>query len=369
MRALISLFLSLPSLSLVLGQPVPAKKLIEFGWDEPNTAFLRKHIKEMERTPFDGCVFSVQPKTARGEELNFTWGCWGKRAFTEAELAPALEDLKATESRRFTHNFLRFNVTPGNVDWFEDFSAVLNNARLAARLAKTGKCQGILFDIEAYEGQLFDFQKQKDAGAKSWADYKKQTRLRGAELMNAFQQEFPDLTILLTFGYILAWDQSNSGKKPLENCQYGLLPSLLDGMIDAARGKTRLVDGCEAAYAFKDLILFEREYKKMKDGLLPIVADPKKYHQAMSFGFGLWMDDNSQKQLWNTEDFSKNHFTPEQFEASVREAFRVSDEYVWVYTEKPRWWTENGPSTNLPPQYESAVRKAEESASPGTKRF
>src|SRR3954451_1301335 len=29
------------------------KKVIEFGWDEPDTAFLRKHIARMERTPFD----------------------------------------------------------------------------------------------------------------------------------------------------------------------------------------------------------------------------------------------------------------------------------------------------------------------------
>ena len=33
------------------------KRLIEFGWDEPDTAFLRRHIAQMERSPFDGCVF------------------------------------------------------------------------------------------------------------------------------------------------------------------------------------------------------------------------------------------------------------------------------------------------------------------------
>ena len=29
----------------------PWKHLIEFGWDEPDTAFLRRHVAEMETTP------------------------------------------------------------------------------------------------------------------------------------------------------------------------------------------------------------------------------------------------------------------------------------------------------------------------------
>jgi hypothetical protein len=48
----------------------PIKKLIEFGWDEPDTTYLRAHIAEMEKTPFDGTVFSSPgrfPVASRGE--------------------------------------------------------------------------------------------------------------------------------------------------------------------------------------------------------------------------------------------------------------------------------------------------------------
>jgi len=46
--------------SLPSRNPVAAcKKVIEFGWDEPDTAFLRQHIGQMERALFDGCVFHV----------------------------------------------------------------------------------------------------------------------------------------------------------------------------------------------------------------------------------------------------------------------------------------------------------------------
>src|SRR5262245_57020810 len=91
------------------------KKLIEFGWDEPDTAFMRQHIAEMERTPFDGCVFHVNFVDHIGATGNFTWQGWGQRAFNQADLKTALDDLKATPFRRFTHNFLRFNTTPAKL--------------------------------------------------------------------------------------------------------------------------------------------------------------------------------------------------------------------------------------------------------------
>ena len=44
----------------------PARKLIEFGWDEPDTSFLRGHLAELERTPFDGCVFHADAQARPG---------------------------------------------------------------------------------------------------------------------------------------------------------------------------------------------------------------------------------------------------------------------------------------------------------------
>ena len=36
--------------------PVTAVKLIEYGWDTPGPEFVRTHIVEMERRPFDGVI-------------------------------------------------------------------------------------------------------------------------------------------------------------------------------------------------------------------------------------------------------------------------------------------------------------------------
>ena len=350
--ALISSFLCS---SLVAAQG--PKKLIEFGWDEPDTAFMRRHIAEMEKTPFDGCVFHVNYTKAGGGQGSFTWEAWGQRAFNEAELKQAMEDLKLTPFTRFTHNFLRFNTTPAKLDWFDDHAAILNNAKLAARIAREGRCAGLLFDIEQYEGQLFNYRKQRDGKTKSWDQYAAQVRLRGSEVMQAFQEGYPGLTVFLTFGHSLPFVQAGGKKEKLPDAGYGLLAPFLDGMVEAARDGAKLIDGHELSYGYKDPARFDAAYKLMSHGVLSIIPDEAQYRRAYSFGFGLWLDHDQRKLGWNSDDPSKNYFTPELFETAVRKALQTSDEYVWIYTEIPRWWSDNGP-VKLPAAYSDALRRA-----------
>ena len=318
------------------------KKLIEFGWDEPDTAFMRRHIAEMEQTPFDGTVFHLN--------TDFLWQCWSKRAFTEAELKGSIEDLKATPVKKFTHNLLRFNVTPGDVDWFDDFSPVVGNARLAAKVAREGKAAGLLFDIEQYNAQPFNYAKQRDAKTKSWDEYAAQARKRGAEVMSAFQEGYPDLIVFMTWAYSLPHQQAG-GNDPakLAGVDYGLLKPFLDGMFEVAAGKTKIVDGFESSYSYKEAGQFDEAMKLMKS------ACPTP--ERASMGFGLWMDYDWRNKGWDEKDFSKNHFTPEQFEKSLKKALETADEFVWVYTETPRWWGAKG-QEKLPAEYVEAVKRA-----------
>jgi hypothetical protein len=340
-------------------QTAKTKKLIEFGWDEPSTSFMREHIAEMERAPFDGVVFDAEARKPNGPRRGFTWGAWGTNAFEEVELKEAIEDLRATKFQRFTDNFFRFNTTPGKLDWFDDHSTVINNCRVAAWFAKQGGVKGLLFDIEQYEGQLFDYRKQRDVETKSWDVYAEKVRERGREVMNAFQEGYPGMTIFLTFGYSLPWNESQQGKRPLAECHYGLLAPFLDGMLDVAKGKTILVDGNENAYRFRDTNRFAASYRAMKQELLPIVhTDKDLYAKHFSLGFGLWMDCDWRKVGWDTNDFSKNFYTPEAFEDSVRTGLQTADEYVWVYVEQPKWWSKEGKMLRLPAPYENAVRRA-----------
>ncbi len=339
------------------------KKLIEFGWDEPGPTFMRDHCQEMDKTPFDGTVFHLDYVSEDGTTGNFTWECWGRRTFTAAELQPSLDALQAAHFTKLKHNFVRFNVCPGDVDWFDDdFKPVLKNARLASRIARaSGCCDGILFDIEQYKTRLFDYGKQKHAGEYTWEQYAAQVRRRGRQLMNAFQVEWPGLTILLTFGYSLPWHQARGNPERLPEVSYGLLAPLLDGMYEAAGMNVKIVDGYELSYRYKTMEQFEQAYETMASKLLPIVAVGHRYAQHRSLGFGIWMDAEWRERGWHVDDFSKNYFTPQELETSVRSALQVTDEYVWIYSETPRWWSPSGPQ-KLPQEYFDAVMRARKAA-------
>ena len=331
--------------------PKPTKKLIEFGWDEPDVAFLKRHLAEMEKTPFDGTVFHLP-----GEYL---WNCWGKKKLSEAEVAGAIEDLRRLPLKRFTHNFLRFNVTPGDVDWFDDFAPVIANARLAAKAAKAGRAAGILFDIEQYTGQPFNYSKQRDGKTKNWDAYAAQARLRGREVMGAFQQEFSNVVILTTWSHSLPHLQAKGDSAKLPQTGYGLLKPFLDGMFDAASGGTKIVDGYESSYGYRNAEQFDAVRKRMKETVLSWLPERDRYLRHSSQGFGIWLDNDWRKKGWSEIEVAKNYFTPEQFEASVKSALATSDEYVWIYTEKPRWWTEPaGKPAALPAAYDRALRRA-----------
>lgn len=333
--------------------PAP-KKLIEFGWDEPDTAFLRQHIRQMERAPFDGCVYHVN--LASGASA--AWQAFGTRAFGEQELRAGIDDLRATRLRSFRHNFLRMNVTPANLDWYDDFTAVRANARLLARIARAGRSRGIMLDTEQYEGPLFDYARQRDAARRPFGDYAAQARRRGRELMEAFEEGYPGLTVFLTFGHSYAlWLSESYFKKPLPEISYGLLPAFVDGLIDGARG-ARIVDGHEHSYWYEDAERFRAARDAMERGVLPIVGDAERYRRVVSFGFGIWLDYDWRKLGWEVFDVEKNYFTPGELERSVREALRYSDEYVWIYSETPRWWSAEGGPVMLPAAYDAALRRA-----------
>jgi hypothetical protein len=334
------------------------KKLIEFGWDEPDTAFLKTQTQQLERSPFDGCVFHLAARSPNGAIANFSWLCWGKRQFTEAELAQARADLEGIRWGQFRDNFLRLNVTPADLDWFDDHSAILSNMRLAARIAAAGHCRGLLLDTEAYQGKLFDYHKQRQAPNRDWNAYAAQANRRGREVVEAFQDEFPGLTILVTFGHSLAWRQSDGGKKALADCPDGLLAPFLDGLIAASKGATQLVDGHELSYGFRDPALFSQARETMKQRAAGLAADPARYQKMVSAGFGLWLDYDWPKYGWKPAEIERNYFTPDGFETSLRAAIAQSDEFVWIYTEKPRWWSNLDHPTDLPEPYIEAVRRA-----------
>jgi hypothetical protein len=334
-------------------EPPKSKKLIEWGWDEPDTRFLRANIARMEQFPFDGVIFHV----AGDHGENLCWDIWGDRRFTLSQFQQSLADLKATPFHRFTDRFVRVNVTPGKVDWFDDaaWKIVAQNFGVAAQLAKQGGCTGLMFDNEQYQSSLFDYRKQQHRAKKSFAEYGAKARERGREWMQEVAGHYPNITILLTFGYAIT--RPGLGEKDRSESDYGLWADFLDGMLSACAPTTRIVDAYEDSYGYRRPEQFERAYRTIKEKGLVWTGEKEAYRSHVQAGFGIWMDNDWNKHGWNATDFSKNYFKPEGFCESVRAALRKTDEYVWIYTEKPRWWT----NEQLPAAYVKSLEAARRS--------
>src|SRR5262245_29650898 len=189
------LLVAAPAVAGSPAPPVKLKKLIEMGWDEPDPSFMRRHLAQLEATPFDGCVYHLLYTTRGRPAASFTREAWGKRAFTAADVDTSVRDLIATRFKRFRWNFLRMNVTPADLDWFDDYGAVVSNARLAAGIARRGRSAGVMIDTEPYENELFQYPKQRDASTRSFTAYAAQVRRRGAEVMLALEQGYPGLSV------------------------------------------------------------------------------------------------------------------------------------------------------------------------------
>lgn len=327
------------------------KKIIEFGWDIPNTRFLREHSVDMERRPFDGVVLSAH-YTKEGQSRPLEWTGFGRERLTPALFEECIADLKATPFSRFTDNFLRFNVTPGDIGWFEDWSPILNNVGIAARIAQEGGLKGIFFDVEQYGGSLFRY---PQGARRDFQAYAQQAKTRGEEFIRAINRMYPDITLLLTFG-VHAVQREMAEGKALSETNYGLLPAFLDGILSACTPETEIVDGFEFSYPYKSEIQFLQAYHTVKNRGIELTSVPDRYRAILQVGFGLWMDYSSKGIGWHVDDFSRNYFAPNEFRDALFHALRTSDEYVWVYSQMPNWWTDK----DLPQEYVEALIQSRE---------
>jgi hypothetical protein len=185
--------------------------------------------------------------------------------------------------------------------------------------------------------------------------------------MQAFQAGYPDVTIVFTWGISLVHLQIGGAVSKLPEAEYGLLPAFISGMAEAASPEVSLVDGYEGGYGFRDARQFEAAREVFSTLVLPFIDNAEGYRRHFSLGYGIWLDNDWRKTGWNPAEPAKNYFTPDQFHHTVQSALQLSDRYVWIYTEQPRWWSEQGTPLNLSEPYIQALRDArrDEARAPG----
>jgi hypothetical protein len=362
----------------------PKKKLLDFGWNSPFTYELRENLKKYEIGVFDGTgikipkyagagnVFMVNDlRTISSDSMNF-----------ELDLAS-----KMPQSNVLTDNFIVI-YGGSQMDWFsdEDWALAEKQIRYSAKLAKALKCKGILWDAEPYKPgkNPWKYPEQPFANQHTYEQYALQVRLRGAQFINALQEEFPDLVIysLREFSDFQHGSPFSEPLIPVRDLKYtnerlkemwwGLhLPFTL-GIIDAIKGKATLVDANEEAYYYTSSQQFYETATTLKSDGLALV--PPNLHQKFAAHYkighaisadytsGHWANvitfpyrlSGQGKMLTATQQ-------ADWFQHNAYYALRTSDEYAWLYTEEYNWWT----GKNIPKGFETALLLAKKKVADG----
>jgi hypothetical protein len=341
-------------------QTRPAVKLIEYGWDSPRPEFVRTHIREMERRPFDGVIMRLSD--GGGDVFQ-------PHAWDAEKLAPQLPVLRDIQWQSFDSNFLAMYAA-SSMDWYNDtdWGGVVTHAAFMARAARACRCTGLMFDPEPYGPSPWTYADQVHAADRTFGEYQVIVRRRGREFMRALQQEYPGLELLTLHGYSYFPQVGSDAavRRPenvLSSHAWGLLPSFFDGLWEEADSRTRIIDGSERSYFFEHPDQFLSGAAAVRRGALPFVATElrEKYMRQVQVAQPVYLDWIFGRYMssWSSVvNGLRGDQRAQLAEHHAYHALRNADRYVWSYSEKMNWWT----GEHLPPGAEIALRSARRKA-------
>lgn len=309
---------------------VEGKKLLHYRG--PSYEYMRDHTEEMERVPFDGLIIGgLRPFYINEKPYDFDG---------------FVARMREIPFQRYTDNFYLCYagvdaVEQTDFDWFHDLTWVADNWRKMARAAKEAGFKGICFDSEHYGGKpLFGYRQMKYRESKTFEEYQAQVRLRGAEIMRAVSEVYPDITILFLFGYSGSF--CGVPQHPKENAEaYTLVSAFVDGMLSACGPQATIHDMHEQSFSLREPGSYARVRRMMTDVLARKSHNPEHYRRNHRAGFSFWADcwgDDSKGRSFDIVDFERNYYTPDEFAWSLHQALAYSDKYVWMWPGAFRWW-------------------------------
>jgi hypothetical protein len=337
-------------------QTRPAVKLIEYGWDTPRPEFVRTHIREMERRPFDGVIMRLSDG---GGDI------FQPQAWDAEKLAPQLPVLRDIQWQSFDSNFLAMYTTSA-MDWYDDrdWGVITAHAAFMARAARACRCAGLMFDPEPYGPSPWTYAEQVHAANRTFGEYQVVVRRRGREFMRAVQREYPGLELLTLHGYsyfprVVSGAFVTQPENLLMNHAWGLMPAFFDGLWEEADANTRIIDGSERSYFFERPDQFFGGAATVRRGALPFVATDlrEKYVRQVQVAQPVYIDWIFGRYVasWpSVVNGLQGDQRAQLAEHHVYHALRNTDKYVWSYSEKMNWWT----GEQLPPGAEIALRSA-----------
>ncbi len=336
-----SLFLFFVVFTATPIQAQAPKHLLQLGWDQPTTAFVRQHWQAMEAgAPFEGIIVGIH--TRHGGRTIDEDAILDPIAWPREALQQASEDLRACAFIRFRHNFIRVNSTPGRLDWFDDaqWATVAEHLGSVAWLCRETAFKGICFDPESYDGKQYCW---NPSGGRTFAEVSAKARQRGHEVMGAMVKEFPEITVFGLWLFSLNRDAAGDDSEAvLRADDYGLWPAFLNGWLDALPPGARLVDGMEHAYYLQTDLMFGEIQRELNGPTIQRLVSPEnqaKYRKQVSVSFGIYLD--AYLNPVGTEHALAawpGGTRLQRLAKTLATARATADEYVWLYNEQVRWW-------------------------------
>lgn len=323
-------------------------KIIEAGWDDEslNAAELLQHLRQMDKSPYDGVMLQLQGKDDAGNNIQMT-STFSKVPWKLRWFQSSIDVLKAARSPQLTDNFIRLEANPGNVDWFDDagWNVIINHWRIAAEVAKECGVKGIMFDPERYTiNAPFDYNSQLQHEKYSFTQYQAKVRQRGKEVINAVAQVDPNLTIFDFFmftdaGTMTAAQSSDPAVSLEANGAYNLSSAFINGWLDAAPPTMTFVDGCEPAYSYDSELDYLRTANFIRNTALNLIApeNRNKYKTQVQAAFAFYLDAyvNPPGSSWYIPPLSGSRVAALQ--TNLNYAAQATDQYIWTWGEKDNW--------------------------------
>lgn len=341
-------------------------------------AKLAKMIGRMQDVTFDGVTINFFPENIGC--MSHRW--WGTVPYSYDMFKPEIDIYRSLKWGRYTDNLLWSSSMTGGtghppLNWFDTnhIGIWLKNTELFGRVAKDAGAKGVVLDTEQYGGgdygvwrlafsyELYaasDYkldQTQPDK-PRSFAECAKQFRECGRKWIEAVSKGYGDDIVVLALPgmHSVARDAVIRFDDPTKrggNSDYRLQAAFFDGVLEGLPEEATLVDGRENCYPLMEYrdFAFQRDIVLRQSTKLSSV--PELYNKRVTFGVGLWPDQNM---IWDLDNLARNHKSPLQMEHTLYNAMVASDKYVWLWSSKVFFFPENI-SPNLE-KYRQAVRNA-----------
>ena len=312
----------------------PEKKIIEFGWDYPDVSFLKTHIVDMEKKPFDGVVFS------------FDFDIYN--AFDTIQRADSLfqyKELSQLKWKKFTDNFLFMRgASITGAHWLDDnsWSKIERNLKKVSKALSVSKAKGIGFDPEYYYNDstlnpwVYRASYYRDLSYEQVGSY---VRKRGKQFIKALQADKPDIKILCF--WLLDLFDAQSRTQPATKTGMALYPFFIEGIMEGINQVNSIIDGNESSYWYQKPENFILAGEYLRDRGRDLVYSPlKPKFKDISVAQSVYFDWIYAKIPSYDKGF--NQATRERYlRDNLYSALKSCDKYVWFYNERINWWKDD----------------------------